>query len=224
GTAKPTKEELLSVRHHLIDVADPDETWSLSKYHRRVYQLLEEITQREKLPVLVGGTGQYIFSIIENWKIPEVRPDQDMRDALYDWVDKISPSGLYERLVHIDPEVEAIIQPENVRRTVRALEVIFHSGKKFTDSRGPGPQLYQPIMIGLSRSREILYQRIDQRLDRMLENGFIKEVKALIEEGYPPDSPAFSAIGYRQLIAYLQGYISLKDAIMEIRKSSRILV
>lgn len=224
GTAKPTKEELRSVRHHLIDVADPDETWSLAKYHRRVYTLLEEITQREKLPVLVGGTGQYIFSIIENWNIPEVKPDQEMRDVLNDWVDEISPIGLYERLVHIDPEAEGIIQPQNVRRTVRALEVIFHSGIKFTDSRGPGPQLYQPIMIGLNRSREILYQRIDQRLDRMLENGFVKEVKALIDKGYPPDSPAFSAIGYRQLIAYLQDSISLEDAILEIRKLSRILV
>lgn len=224
GTAKPTAEEMQGIPHHLIDVADPDEVWSLGVYQREAYQAIDEIHSRGKLPLLVGGTGQYIRSIIEGWRIPPQRPDYDLRDAITHWADTIGSQGLYERLRRIDPAAANKIDYRNLRRTIRALEVIFKTGERFSDQRQKQTCRYTALIFGLDRPREELYERVDQRIQQMLAQGLVAEVQGLLGAGYSPDLPTLSAIGYGEIIQYLQGDISLDDAVALIKRNTRVFV
>lgn len=224
GTAKPTLAEQNQVPHHLIDVADPDGRWNLAIYQKRAYQVINAIHDRGNLPFLVGGTGQYIRAIIEGWRIPPQRPDDDLRRALNRWADEIGKAGLHQRLSKIDPEAAAIIDYRNLRRTVRALEVIFMTGERFSDLRKKQTCTYHPIVLGINRPREELYERIDQRIEAMLEAGLVEEIRVLLDAGYAPDLPTFSAIGYDEIIQYLQGKITYDEAVALIKKNTRIFV
>jgi tRNA dimethylallyltransferase len=221
GTAKPAAEELARVPHHLVDVADPDQVWNLALYLREVKVIVEKIHQRGNLPFLVGGTGQYIEAVVEGWKIPAVKPDKQLRQAVRRWADVIGVEGLRARLALLDPEAAAGIDGPNLRRMVRALEVIFLSGEKFSEQKGRAPTPYQTLRIGLTRDREELYQRIDQRIHRMMEAGFVEEVQDLLDQGYSPDLPPLSAIGYRQVIHYLNGVITRDEAIRQMKSRTR---
>lgn len=224
GTAKPSPEERERVPHHLIDVTDPDQVWNLAIYLREAKKAVRDIHQRGKLPFLVGGTGQYIEALVEGWRIPSVKPDARLRDALRSWADEIGVRGLRKRLEVLDPEAAEKIDGPNLRRMVRALEVIFLSGEKFSEQKGRGPTPYHVLKLGLTRPREELYQRIDARIHAMLEAGFIEEVKALLERGYSPDLPPMSAIGYRQIVHYLQGVITLDEAVRQMKSRSHSYV
>jgi tRNA dimethylallyltransferase len=224
GTAKPTKSERSGIAHHLINIANPDEVISLAVFQRMAVQAIEEVHKRRKLPLLVGGTGQYVRAVTEGWRIPEVAPDLKLRAVLEDWVDEITPLGLHRRLAVLDPTIAETIDPRNLRRTIRALEVIFHSGYKFSDQRGHQPIYTHVLTLGLTRSREDLYSRIDERIDGMLDMGLVGEVQTLLDKGYPPTSPAFSAIGYREVIAYLRGSITYEQAVTQIKRQTRVLV
>jgi tRNA dimethylallyltransferase len=224
GTAKPTTEELRAAPHHLIDVADPDDEWNLAIYQREAYQAIDDILQRGKLPFLVGGTGQYIRSIIEGWLIPPQQPDIKLREALRGWASTIGREGLYERLRLIDPEAASKIDYRNLRRTVRALEVIFNTGERFSDLRNRQDCLYDPIIFGINRPREALYERVDQRIERMLEAGLIDEVRSLLDAGYSPNLRTMSAIGYNEIIKYLHGEIGYEEAVMLIKRNTRTFV
>jgi len=224
GTAKPTQDEKQSIPHHLIDVADPDEIWSLALYQREAYRIIDDIHKRGKLPLLVGGTGQYIRAIIEGWRIPPQRPDDHLRTVLNHWAEEIGAEGLHEKLKVLDPEAAHHIDYRNVRRTIRALEVIFRTGERFSDLRSRQDCRYNPIILGIEHPRDILYQRIDQRIDLMLSEGLVDEVQRLLDEGYPPDMPNFSAIGYAEIIQYLQGKITLEEAITLIKRNTRVFV
>lgn len=224
GTAKPTKEELQAVPHYLIDVADPDEGWNLAIYQRAAYRSIDSILKRGKLPFLVGGTGQYIRSIIEGWRIPPQRPDVDLRKALKVWAEKIGRKGLHERLKLIDPEAANKIDYRNLRRTIRALEVIFNTGERFSELRASQECRYDPIIFGIDRPREDLYERVDQRIEQMLEAGLIDEVRSLLDAGYSPDLRTMSAIGYNEIIKYLQGEISYEEAVITIKRNTRTFV
>lgn len=224
GTAKPTLEERNRVPHHLIDVADPDEVWSLATYHQHAQRAIHEIHARSRLPLLVGGTGQYLRTITLGWQIPAVRPDPRLRAALESWSQSIGKEGLHYRLSRLDPPAAENIDYRNLRRTVRALEVIFTTGQRFSDLRRSGMSTYRLLQIGLTRPRKDLYARIDRRIDAMIENGLIEEVQGLLKLGYSPDLPTLSAIGYREIIAYLQGEIDLQEAITLIKRNSRTLV
>jgi tRNA dimethylallyltransferase len=224
GTAKPTQAERTRVPHHLIDVCDPDETWSLAVYQKAAYKAIQDIKTRGKLPFLVGGTGQYIKAVKEGWKVPEVKPDPNLRESLNKWAAEIGPQGLYNRLNQIDPQAARRIDPLNVRRTVRALEVILTSGKRFSELRRRGPMPYRTLSIGLSRPRTELYQRIDFRIEKMLDLGLEREVRGLLDKGYRQDLPALSAIGYKQIGEYLQGKISKDEAIRLMKRLTRKFV
>lgn len=224
GTAKPTPGEMRGVPHHLIDVAEPDEVWSLGIYQREAYRIIDGIHGRCKLPFLVGGTGQYIRSIIEGWHIPPQSPDHGLRDAITHWADEIGSQGLHERLGHIDPVAASWIDHRNLRRTVRALEVIFKTGVRFSDQRLKQTCRYDALVIGIDRPRESLFARIDQRIDVMLDQGLVEEVRGLLDAGYSPDLPTMSAIGYGEIIQYLQGEISLEEAVELIKRNTRIFV
>ncbi len=224
GTAKPNAAEQARVPHHLIDLADPDDTWNLARYVQAAANVVEEIHQRGRLPFLVGGTGQYIRAVIEGWEIPAQEPLPALREALENWGQEIGPAALHSRLAVVDPEAAARIEPRNLRRTVRALEVVMGTGRKFSlQSRRQGAP-YSICQLGLIRPRPELYTRIDERLETMMAAGFLEEVQGLLERGYPPDLPAFSAIGYRELIDHLQGAYPLDEAQRLIRKKTRQFV
>jgi tRNA dimethylallyltransferase len=224
GTAKPTLDQRQQVPHHLIDVANPDHIWSLTVFKNKARQAINEIHARKYLPFMVGGTGQYVRAIVEDWQIPKVMPDLELRHALENWSEIVGKEGLHARLAVLDPKAAKKIDARNLRRTIRALEVIFHSGKKFSLQKVRGKPTYNLILIGLNLPREILYQQIDHRIDAMLEQGLIDEVQELLAKGYSPELPSFSAIGYREVIDYLQGKTTLDEAIMLIKRHTRQFV
>lgn len=224
GTAKPTVEEMQRVPHHLIDVAEPDETWSLALFSQRAHQTIAEIQARGRLPFLVGGTGQYQRAVVEGWTPPEVQPDPRLRRVLESWAGQVGYDSLHARLKRLDPEAARKIDPRNLRRTVRALEVILSTGRRFSDQRRAQPSPYRLLQVGLSRPRPELYQRIDQRIEAMFEAGLVGEVQRLLDRGYSPDLPALSAIGYREVIAMLQGRISQAEAVLQTQRATRTFV
>jgi len=224
GTAKPTPEEQARVRHHLIDIADPDETLSLAVFQQKAREAIADIRGRGKLPLLVGGTGQYVRAVTEGWKPPEVKPDEKLRSELEQEKKEKGGDFLYDRLRSIDPEAAEKIDPRNVRRTIRALEVIMTTGRKFSEQRGQGKSPYQLISIGLSRPRFELYARIDARIETMFAKGLLDEVKGLMAKGYPADLPTMSAIGYRECIQVLEGKAGIEQAKVEMKRATRIFV
>jgi tRNA dimethylallyltransferase len=221
GTAKPDPDQLREVPHHLIDVSEPDDTWSLARYVRILPDIIDDISKRGKLPILVGGTGQYIRAVVEGWDLPGVKPDPELRRILELWVEEIGPGGLRKRLMVLDPEAADGIDGPNIRRMIRALEVIFSTGKTFTAQKGKQGTDYEILQLGLIRPREELYNRIDERAEAMIEAGFVKEVKNLIKAGYSLDLPAMSAIGYKQVGHYLKGSITLEEAVRQIKSRTR---
>lgn len=221
GTAKPTAAEQVSVPHHLIDVARVDEVWSLGRFKRAADEVIADIHFRGKVPFLVGGTGQFVRAIVEGWVIPELPGDEHMRKVLNAWAEEIGPDGLYQRLEVVDPVAAEKILPGNLRRTIRAFEVIFHTGKRFSELRGKEPVSYRVLQIGLNRPREEIDRRINERVDAMIEGGFVDEVANLLDEGYPVELPSMSAIGYRQLAGYLAGDKTLDQAVEEIKAVTR---
>jgi tRNA dimethylallyltransferase len=224
GTAKPTKKQQQKVPHHLIDVAEPDEIWSLSMFQNECNHLIDEIQERGKVPILVGGIGQYIRAIVEGWEIPPQEPDNSVRNVLESFGRQIGPEALYEKLKIIDPIAASKIDPQNLRRTVRALEVIFLTGEKFSEQRKKHAPLHQFWIIGLIRPRGELYKRIDERIDKMIEQGLIDETEKLLRKGYSQENPNLSAIGYREISQYVQGRISLEDARVIMKRKTREFV
>ncbi len=223
GTAKPSEEELNRVPHHFINIAEPDEVWNLGRFQKEAKKKIVEIHNRGNLPICVGGTGQYIQAITQGWDIPELKEDFAMRDALNAWGGEIGKEGLYERLKTLDPLAAKQIDARNLRRTVRALEVILRTGKLFSEQRSQKPLPYRILQIGLSRPREEIYARVEQRVESMMKAGFLEEVKILLKK-YPPDLRSFSAIGYKQLIAYLQGELPLEEAVEDIVRKTKLYV
>jgi tRNA dimethylallyltransferase len=224
GTAKPSPAERARIPHHLIDVADPDQIWSLAMYQRAANKAISETARRKKLPILVGGTGQYIKAVTQGWIIPGVAPDMHLRAAVENWSLETGAQGLHRRLSTLDREAAAGIEPNNLRRTIRALEVIFSTGTLFSKQRRKSSTPYQKLVLGLQRPRPELYARVDLRIERMFASGFVDEVKGLLDDGYSPELPSMSAIGYRQVISYLQGEISIDEAAEQIKKATRIFV
>jgi tRNA dimethylallyltransferase len=227
GTAKPSAEEMCKVPHHLIDVADPDETWSLALFQQKACEAIDDIHRRGKLPLLVGGAGQYVRAVTEGWTPPEVKPDPRLRSVLEKLKEEKGEAGifwLHDALKILDTSAAEKIDPRNARRTIRALEVIFTTGRPFSAQRGASASPYRLIGVGLKRSREELYRRVDLRIEAMFANGLLNEVQALIEKGYSPTLPSMSAIGYREAAAVLRGEMTLDEAKIQMKRLTRIFV
>ena len=224
GTAKPTRKEQSRVPHDLIDIANPDEILSLAVFQQKAREATADIHSRGKLPLLVGGTGQYVSAVTEGWNPPEVKPDEKLRVELEKEHEEKGKDFLYEKLKSLDPDAAEKIDPRNVRRTIRALEVILTTGKKFSKQRGQGESPYHLITIGLTRPRPELYARVDARIESMFENGLLDEVKGLLAKGYSPDLPPMSAIGYRECVGVIEGQLSIEQAKVEMRRATRIFV
>jgi len=224
GTAKPTRAEMARVPHYLIDTVNPDETLSLAVFQQQAKEIIADIHARGKLPFLVGGTGQYVRAVTEGWTPPEVTADERMRDELGRMNQERGAEWLHAKLNQLDPEAAAKIDARNVRRTIRALEVILTTGKKFSDQRGQVDSPYHLITVGLIRPREELYQRVDERIDLMFANGLVDEVKGLLAHGYAPTLPSMSAIGYRECISVAKGLLTVDQAKVEMRRLTRVFV
>lgn len=224
GTAKPTGEQMAQVKHHLIDCADPKEIWSLAIYRQIVYETIDDIFSRKKIPVIVGGTGQYIRAITEGWELPPQEPNHVMRDVLTRWSEEIGKDELHHKLNIVDPMAAGEIDPTNVRRTIRALEVVFLTGRRFSDQRRKVNPRYEFWVIGLDRPREELYRRIDLRIEEMFKHGLVEETTELMRKGLSASDPNLSAIGYREVVEYLQDKITLDEAKALMRKKTREFV
>jgi tRNA dimethylallyltransferase len=224
GTAKPNPAEQKRVPHHLIDVANPDEVWSLALFQEAACRIIDEIHFRQRLPFLVGGTGQYIRAVLEGWQPPAQEPDPAMRHVLEKWAAEIGPFELHRRLALLDLPAAKIIDPTNVRRTIRALEVIFNSGRRFSEQRQKNVSKYSYLMIGLIRPRADLYARVDARIESMIENGFVEEVQSLMARGYTERLAGMAAIGYGEIVAYLKNEVTLEEAIIQMKRQTRRFV
>jgi tRNA dimethylallyltransferase len=217
GTAKPTREELTMVKHHLINIIEPDNEISLTQYQEMAYRSIDEIQSRGVLPLLVGGTGQYFWAVVEGWQAPKVPPDMELRRNLEKQaIDKGAPS-LYDELLMVDPIAAQKIDPHNVRRVIRALEVFRIRGVRFSELQDKKPPPYRILIIGLTGERLELYRQVDKRVDQMIELGLVSEVRQLIEMGYSDNLPSMSGIGYRQICRYLRDELTLEEATQQIK-------
>jgi tRNA dimethylallyltransferase len=213
GTAKPTTAERALIRHHLIDICEPDEIVTLAEYQRLAYAAIDEVLAQDRLPILVGGTGQYVKAVVEGWGIPKVPPQPRLRRALA----RLGGEELARWLSELDPEAAGKIDPRNVRRVIRALEVTLVRGRPISELQRKIPPPYDICMIGLTRDRELLYDRIDKRVEAMMQSGFLGEMERLYQAGYSRQLPALSGLGYRQLYAYFDGQMSLEEAVDRIK-------
>jgi tRNA dimethylallyltransferase len=213
GTNKPSLAERQSVPHHVIDVVEPDEDFSLATYHQLAMKALKSIQHKGKLRLLVGGSGLYVWSLVEGWKIPEVAPDRQLRRRLEARAEQRDSPSLYRELQSIDPAAAAKIDPRNVRRVIRALEVYYGTGEPPSRLQRKGGPGFSTLVIGLTAERSELYRRIDWRAEEMIQRGLVEEVKQLLEKGYSPSLPSMSGIGYRQIGQFLRGEMTLPEAI-----------
>ncbi|MFW6056353.1 MAG: tRNA (adenosine(37)-N6)-dimethylallyltransferase MiaA [Chloroflexota bacterium] len=225
GTGKPTLDERKQVRHHVIDIVDPDDDFSLATYTAHACEALHEIDALSKLPLLVGGTGQYVWSVLEGWDVPRVPPDADFRALMESQARAHGAAALHGELRRIDPVAADRIQAHNLRRVIRALELHRATGEL------PSHVLWRrrgvpvdALIIGLSMDRDTLIARADSRIDRMIREGFSREVRWLLDMGYDERLPAMSSIGYREMIEYVKGTISLEEAVAGIRRETRRLI
>jgi len=224
GTAKPTLPERAAAPHHLIDIVDPDQPFSLADYQERASAAIADIHARGKRILLVGGTGQYITALLEGWSAPEVPPDLALRAELESFTAEHGADKLVERLKSLDPESGERIDPHNLRRVIRAIEVCILTGKPFSAQREKHPPGYDCLEIGLTMDREALYTRLDARIDQMMAAGLLGEVKMLQARGYAPNLPAMSSLGYSQLGDYLRGTLTLEQSIAEFKRATRMFV
>lgn len=222
GSAKPSKEEQESVPHHLIDIVNPGEDFSVAKYYEYAASAIDDISGRGNLPILSGGTGLYMDAVIYNMDFAARPPENSLRDYYYEIAHSEGPNALYEMLKEKDPDSAERIHPNNVKRVVRALESATE-GLPIKDfsSKPERRSEYDVVMIGLMRQRDELYDRINKRVDIMMSMGLLQEVERLIESGCTSDMIAMKGIGYKELIAYLKGETSLDDAVTVIKTNSR---
>ena len=222
GTAKISSSEMEGIPHHLIDIKDPHESFSVAEFQELVREKIIEISSRGKLPMIVGGTGLYIQSVLYDYHFSEAPSDEEFRINLEKLVEKEGSQYLHNQLVNIDPESAKKIHPHNVRRVIRALEVYHCTGKTMTElQKTQQPELlYDAAMIGLTMDREKLYGRINKRVDIMLQEGLMNEVEGFYEQGLR-DCQSIQAIGYKELYEFFEGSISFENAVENLKQNSR---
>lgn len=220
GTAKPTVEQRELVRHHLVDFVAPDADFTLAQYQDKAYKAITDVTERGKFPLLVGGTGQYLTAIEEGWSIPRVPPNYELRDDLYAEAEQIGVEAFHTKLAAVDTESAEKIHPNNVRRVVRALEVYMETGIAISELQRKKPPPYRIKVIGLRMERERLYERADLRVEMMITEGFVDEVRDLLDMGYHRDLAAMSALGYREMVQHIVDNLPLDEAIQLTKNST----
>lgn len=224
GSAKPTKDEMSGIPHHMIDILEPTETFSVADFVARAKILIEDISSRGGLPIIVGGTGLYISSLINNVSFAEADNDLSLRDELNKKAEKIGALALHDELAKIDAVSALNIHPNNVKRVIRALEIYYLTGKTMTQHNEVSmliPSPYDAKMYALTAERELIYERINKRVDIMVDNGLFCEVEALLKSGVTKDMQSMQGIGYKEVVSYFEGELSKEDAINAIKQNSR---
>ncbi len=224
GTAKPTLAERAAAPHHLVDLIEPDEAFSLATYQDLALRAIADIVVRGRMPLLVGGTGQYLAAVLEGWQIPRVPPQPDLRAALEQVAREQGNAALHARLAQVDPAAAAAIASDNVRRVVRALEVYEVTGVPISVQQTKQPPPYQIETLWLQLPRDELYARIDRRVDVMMQAGLLAEVRSLREKGYAWELPAMSSLGYIQFRPYFEGTAMLEQCIQQLKYDTHAFV
>jgi len=218
GTGKVSKAEMQKVKHHLIDIVEPDEVFHLADFKSQAEKLIDQIQNQSKLPILVGGTGLYISSIIENYILPDVKPDFNLRQELEKIAETKGKDNLFEILKSIDPSAANSIHPNNIRYVIRAIEL---AKSKVSNSPKKSECKHEYVLLTPSVERSDLYQRIEQRIDKMLLNGLEEEVKKLLSLGYDQSLPSMTSLGYMEIIKFLNGEWTRDFAIEKFKTHSR---
>ena len=214
GTAKPSTFERSAVPHHLLDFLEPSESFGVAMFLERAAEAMEDIRSRGRLSIVCGGTGQYVWALVEGQHVPAAPPDPVLRAELEAEADRLGAGELHRRLAVIDPVRSAALDPRNTRRVIRALEIHHATGRRPSEFLSAGnPPVINALVLGLTMPRDALYGRIDERVDRMMDDGFLAEVEALALGGYPMGEGPLNSPGYRELGQYLTGDLSLEEAV-----------
>lgn len=224
GTAKITPHEKQNIPHHMIDIINPNEEFSVADFQQRAQSCIDNILTRGKLPILVGGTGLYIQAIVDNLDFTEIEIDWDFRNHLKVLAREKGNAYLHQQLKNVDPQAALKIHPNDLRRMIRALEVFEKTGKPISEFQKASKQIpspYSPIMIGISMEREVLYDRINERVEKMFEMGLEEEVKKMLRKGYDSSLIAMQGLGYKEVIPYLQGQYDLEEVKRVLKRDTR---
>ncbi len=224
GSATPTDSERRGTRHHLIGFVQPDQAYSVAAFLDSARRIIDDITARERLPVMAGGTGQYAWGLIEGWNVPKTPPDTELRQRLERKMHDEGLDSLVRRLQELDPEVTRLIDVRNPRRVIRAIERAMAGKTGVADRRPPDDLPYDTLIIGLTAKRDALHRRIENRIEAMIQRGWADEVKTLLKAGVHDDAPAMSAIGYRDVAKYVRGEIEIGELKSLVAKATRRLV
>lgn len=220
GTAKPTPAERQRALHHLIDIRNPDKPLSAAEYQQLAYESIAAIHRRNHTPFLVGGTALYLRAVTQGLRWPAAPPDPALRAELEAALAEGGAAVLFARLQQLDPATATVIDRNNPRRLVRALEIVLTTGRSKVELEAATPPPYRILQIGLTRPRASLYERIDRRVDQMVEGGLVEETRRLLAAGYGPPLPAMTSLGYREIAAYLEGALSLAEAVAKIKTAT----
>jgi len=224
GTAKVKPEEMRGIPHYLIDIVYPDEEFTVADFKHEAEKYISEINNKNKLPIVVGGTGLYINSLVYELKFTKVKSNPDLRQNLNELAEKYGNNYIYNKLCKIDSISAKRINPNDRKRIIRALEIYYETGKPmsyFNNNFRKESNKYNLIMIGLNTDRKLLYSRIEKRIDEMINRGLIDEVKNLLNMGYNKNLTSMQAIGYKEIISYLEGEIELSEAINILKRNTR---
>jgi tRNA dimethylallyltransferase len=225
GTAKASKEVQKKINHHQIDIISPEDDYSLADYQNDVDPIIKDIFSRNKLPMLVGGTGLYVNAVLEGFTLPDMEVDQNLRDKLHKQAEEKGTQFVHDKLKEIDPKLADKLHPNDIRRVIRGIEIYKQTGHTKTyykKKQKQSPPRYDSIKIGLTRNRQELYDRINKRVDQMIEDGLVREAKHIYENyNLKKDSTATQAIGYKEIFAYLAGEYNLDEAVRLIKRNSR---
>ena len=223
GTAKPDIEEMCGIPHHMLDFLDPSQRFSVADFVKKARECIDDCLTRGKAPILAGGTGLYMDSVINNIDFKEFSRDIEFRENLQKMAQEQGNEAVFELLKKKDPQAAEKIHPNNIRRVIRALEVCEMTGKTFTEVNEESKKtpVYDALILGIETERERLYEKINQRVDIMMGKGLLEEVKALYDKGIGLDTTAMQAIGYKELLAFIKGEEPLLDAVEKIKQESR---
>ncbi|HPT77927.1 MAG TPA: tRNA (adenosine(37)-N6)-dimethylallyltransferase MiaA [Candidatus Atribacteria bacterium] len=224
GTAKPSLEERQGIAHHMIDIVDPDEEYSVARYQVEARETIEQIYRKGKIPILTGGTGLYINSVIMPMDFTEAAEDPQYREELRLLAAEKGNEYVHQMLVNIDPETAAKLHPNDIRRVIRALEVFYLTGRRMSDYRQDFANMesqYDIVYLGLNMNRDDLYERINKRVDKMIDSGLLDEVRNLMEMGYTKNLISMQGLGYKEMIRYLEGQCTLDESIEVLKRDTR---
>ena len=232
GTASPCSNKLndnlefqkpiyiAKIPHYILHVVSPKKEYNMAIYKKMAIKIIKNIQTRNKLPLLVGGTGLYISNIVDNFKIPTVPPNKKLREKIKNEIEKYGIEKIYQKLLTLDPMAEKFIQKNNPHRIIRALEVCLITGKPFSIQRQKNNPIFETLQLGIKISREKLYKKINQRVDQMIKNGLLEETMGLTKK-YPWNLQSMNGIGYKQIGMYLRNEINLDTAIELIKRDTR---